>query len=266
MLGLELSAGAGRITGTILARHINEYHKGIGTNQMELGIYRNLKVLDRNEDKTLRIKPLENFSFAANLRDCVITSDEFYASGKSLPIVFAKNDKDEYFATALMGLKEEKNIFVNDDGSWREGEYMPAFLRRYPFVFIENEEVLALAVDMDCQAVNKKSGERLFDKEGEPTEYANHVMQFMEGYQLSNRRTQALIAKLEELDLLEEARVDITQQDGEAFAFAGFQRVNEEKLDALSDEDMLELVHSGYYKLILAHLISLSNFGKLLEI
>jgi len=232
---------------------------------MELGIYRNLKVLDRNEDKKLRIKPLESFSFAQSLRDCVITADEFYASAKSLPIVFAKDDKGEYFATALMGLKEEKNIFVSEDGSWLKGEYIPAFLRRYPFVFVENEDVLALAVDMDCEAVNKRKGETLFNDEGEPTEYANQVMQFMEGYQASNQRTQALIAKLAELDVLEEARADIVK-DGEEYSFAGFQRVNEEKLDQLSDEDMLSLVRSGYYKLILAHLMSLSNFGKLMDI
>jgi len=233
---------------------------------MELGIYRNLKVLDRNEDKKLRIKPLESYSFAKTLRDCVITSDEFYASCKSLPIVFAKSEAGDYFATALMGLKEERNIFINEDGSWREGEYMPAFLRRYPFVFIENEDVLALAVDMDCEAVNKRKGEALFNDDGEPTDYAKQVMQFMENYQASNQRTHALIARLVELDLLEEARADITQNDGESFAFAGFQRVNEQKLDALSDEDMLSLVRSGYYKLILAHLMSLNNFGKLLEI
>jgi len=233
---------------------------------MELGIYRNLKVLDRNEDKELRIKPLENFSFAKALRDCVITSDEFYASCKSLPIVFAKSEGGDYFATALMGLKEERNIFVKEDGSWREGEYMPAFMRRYPFVFIENEDVLALAVDMDCEAVNQESGEALFNEDGEATEYATHVMQFMESFQTSNQRTQALIARLVELDLLEEATANITQNDGEAFAFAGFQRVSEEKLDQLSDEDMLSLVRSGYYKLILAHLMSLNNFGKLLEI
>jgi len=233
---------------------------------MELGIYSNLKVLDKNEDKTLRIKPLEKFSFAASLRDCVITSDEFYASSKSFPIVFAKSDKGDFFATVLMGLKEDRNIFVNEDGSWRDGEYMPAFLRRYPFVFVEHEDVLALAVDMDCSAVNKKSGERLFDKDGESTEYAKQVMQFMEGYQVSNQRTEALIAKLVALDLLEDARAEIVDKNSESFTFTGFQRVSEEKLGELSDEDTLDLVRSGYYKLILAHLMSLNNFGKLLEI
>jgi len=232
---------------------------------MELGIYSNLKVLNKDEDKTIRIKALEKFSFAASLRDCVITSDEFYASSKSFPIVFAKSDAGDFFATAIMGLKEERNIFVNEDGSWREGEYMPAFLRRYPFVFVEHEDVLALAVDMDCDAVNKKSGERLFDKEGESTDYAKQVMQFMEGFQISNQRTQALVAKLVELDLLEDARAEIVSKDNEAFTFTGFQRVSEEKLDALSDEAILDLVRSGYYKLIMAHLMSLNNFGKLLE-
>jgi len=233
---------------------------------MELGIYSNLKVLDKNEDKALRIKPLEDFSFAASLRDCVITSDEFYASSKSFPIVFSKSDKGDFFAIALMGLKEERNIFINEDGSWRDGEYMPAFLRRYPFVFIEDGDILALAVDMDCDVVNKKSGQRLFDKEGEATKFTGDVMQFMENFQVSNQNSQALIARLVELDLLEDATAEIVNKSNESFTFTGFQRVNEEKLDQLSDEDMLSLVRSGHYKLIMAHLMSLSNFGKLLEL
>ncbi len=235
---------------------------------MELGMYKNVKVLDKNEDASLRIKELNNCEFAKNLRDCAITIDEFYECCKSQPIVFAKNEEGEYFSLAIMGIEEGTNLFVDaDDFSWQKNEYLPAFVRRYPFVFAEGADgTLALAVDMDSKAVNKKSGEALFDKESqEPTEYTQSVMNFLEEYQVSHNRTKEMVKALDDLELLEDATAEINLS-GSSYSFTGFLRVNEERLNELDDEATLSLVRSGYYKLVLAHLLSLKNFARRLNL
>lgn len=233
---------------------------------MQFGIYKDVQLLNNEADRELKIDEINGFDYASNLRDCVITTDEFFEAAKSQPIVFAKNSESgEFFATALLGLKKEKNLFVKADESWCEGEYIPAFIRRYPFIFVQQGEQLALALDRDHPAVGADEGQALFDEAGERTEYTEKVLAFMQLYQLANARTQVLIRKLDEMGLLEEATAQI-RQEGEQFSFTGFMRVNEEKLNALSDEQTLDLVRDGSYKWVVAHLMSLSNFNKLIAL
>lgn len=231
---------------------------------MNLGIYKDVRLINREEDKKLKVAPIEGFAYAANLRDCIITVSEFYEAAKSQPIVFAKNEQGEFLALALMGLKEQANLFVNQDGSWKAGEYVPAFVRRYPFIYVAHgEDNLTLAIDHDHKAVNKRKGEALFNAEGEASEYTNRVMDFLNQYQQANSHTSAMIKMLDDKGLLEEATAKMVQ-NGEPMNLTGFMRVNEEKLSALGDSEVLDLINSGAYKWVVAHLMSLSNFQKLL--
>jgi len=231
---------------------------------MSLAIYKDVRVINREEDKKLKISPIEGFSYASNLRDCIITVTEFYAAAKSQPIVFTKNEKGEYMALALMGLISEKNLFTNEDGSWRAGEYVPAFVRRYPFIYIQHSgDSLTLAVDHGHKAVNKRKGEALFNVDGEPSTYTERVIDFLNQYQEANHRTQAMIKMLDEKGLLEDATAKMVQ-NGEPVNLTGFKRVNEARLSELSDTEVLDLIKSGAYKWVVAHLMSLSNFQKLL--
>jgi len=41
---------------------------------------------------------------------------------------------------ALLGLTEGTNLFVNADGAWRPDTYIPAYIRAFPFIFVEDEK------------------------------------------------------------------------------------------------------------------------------
>ncbi|MEF3191268.1 MAG: SapC family protein [Campylobacterales bacterium] len=225
-------------------------------------MYANVALLNSQTDKNLKVEPLKNWSFAASTNYALITVDEFYHACKSQPILFVKDANNNYSAVAILGLKEGQNLFVGSDQQWEKGEYIPAFLRRYPFIFVQQGETLALAYDKDCKAINTKKGEALFDKEGQPTSYTDGILKFMTEYQRSALRTQAFLNELATLELLEEVTVDI-RVSGENLRFSGFLRINEQKLDGLDNEKKMALVANGMYKLIVAHLISMSNFDKL---
>ena len=230
---------------------------------MNLGIYKDVRLINREEDLKLKVSPITGFSYASNLRDCIITVIEFYEAAKSQPIVFTKNEQGEYSAIALMGLASEKNVFVNTDGAWRAGEYVPAFVRRYPFIYVKHgDDQLSLAIDHDTKAVNKRKGEALFNNDGEPSAYTDRVMNFLDQYQQAHSHTETLIKMLDEKGLLEEATAKVVQ-NGEETNLTGFQRVNEERLNNLSDTETLDLIKSGAYKWIVAHLMSLANFQKI---
>ena len=231
---------------------------------MNLGIYKDVRIVNREEDKKLKVAPIDGFGYAADLRDCIITVSEFYEAAKSQPIVFAKNDQGEFFALALLGLTTDNNLFVNKDGTWRPGEYVPAFVRRYPFIYIAHgNDKLTLAIDHGHKVVNKRKGEALFDAEGEASEYTTRVLDFLNQYQQASIHTQAMIKMLDDKGLLEDATAKMVQ-NGEPVNLTGFMRVNEERLSALGNSEVLDLIKSGAYKWVVAHLMSLSNFQKLL--
>lgn len=228
---------------------------------MKFGIYNNLHIINKDSDKSLKIKEVEGFSYAENLRSCAITITEFFEAAKSLPILFSLDDSF-VGAVVLLGLNEEKNLLLMPDATWKPNEYIPAFVRRYPFIFVQNDDQLALAVDMDAPQVNKKSGKAIFNRKGEPSEYAETVMTFMETYQQDNQKTVQLLNQFKDLNLLEEANISINT-DEDTFVLKGLHTINEEALSSLSNEQVLALVQSGAYKLIVAHLMSLTNLNKL---
>lgn len=228
-------------------------------------MYKSARMLNKNEDTKLKIKPIKGFNYSVGLQAAPITIKEFYEACKSQPIVFTKTESGEFLAQALLGLDKDKNVFVNKNGDWLKGKYIPAFVRRYPFIFSKVEDKFALAIDEDSNVLDETTGEALFDNEGEATPYLANVMKFMEEYQDQITRTQLLAKMLDELGLLEPARVE-GNVNGKEFSLTGFLKVNEEKFNDLEDAKVLELAKSGLYKLVTAHLISLSNFGSLTQL
>ena len=63
---------------------------------MESGIYRNAEVLNKNKHEGLKVGQIDNFKYAAKIKDCVISVSEFYAASRSQPIVFAQSEPGDY--------------------------------------------------------------------------------------------------------------------------------------------------------------------------
>src|SRR5690606_24555798 len=130
-------------------------------------------------------------------------------------VVFA-GQGDEIIPVVLLGVRDGENLFVNADGTWG-GRYVPAFLRRYPFVFSSSGDGanFTLCVDEEFEGCNRKGrGERLFDNEGERTQYLQGVLGFLQAYQVQFQRTRALTKRLNDLNLLEAMQARFTLRDG----------------------------------------------------
>ena len=103
-------------------------------------------------------------------------------------------------------------MFVSDEGEWTKSEYVPAYIRRYPFIFFEQDNVFALGIDHSCAAVNKSKGKAVFNKDGEASDYVNNVLVFMQD-QTAAQRTDFFVNRLVEFDPLEEANATIREND-----------------------------------------------------
>lgn len=224
-------------------------------------MYKNVVVINETEHKEKGAKSLPNFSYAKNFNSCIIVSDEFYEVCKNYPILFAKNS-DGWYALALFGLDGENN-FVNRKGEWKKGFYIPAYVRRYPFIYVKDGENLFLGID-EGQIIDKsEAGERyFFEEDGSHSEFVKEIIKYLDAFHLQTLATTKFIERLDELGILEESMITRTEKDQE-YKYGNFWTVNENKLNELSDEEKCSLCKDNSMKLITAHLISLSNVKKL---
>jgi hypothetical protein len=221
-------------------------------------------VLNREQHRTARIGSLASFSFAAKTNSVVLAAAEFVEACKEYPIVFAQIG-DRMVPVALLGLRENENLFVNKSGAWH-GRYVPAFVRRYPFVLAETgAEELAVCVDESSPAFNAEGGELLFDEAGDNTLFLNQTLEFLNAYQVQFKRTTSFVTHLTQLNVLTELSAKAELVDGRNFLLNGLWVVDEQKLQRLDRTKAHALLKAGELGWIYAHLISLSNMSRLID-
>lgn len=232
-------------------------------NQITAFFYKKPVVLDKEQHKSLRLKAADA-RFAAKNQSVPMVLAEFPEASLEYPIVFAKSQDSQWIALALTGLQADSNAFVDETGRWT-GRYVPASVRRYPFILAEGEnKQLSLAVDMDAPQLGSE-GDALFDDKGEPTELVRNVMNMMGEFQSQALSTAALAKELDEAKLLIQQSLRVQLGDGRNAVVEGVWIVDEAKLRELSDDKILSFYKSGALVAIHAHMLSLRNLLPLLE-
>jgi hypothetical protein len=207
-----------------------------------------------------------DYSFSRRVNSVPLMAVEFPNAAAEYVIVFGGTG-DVVMPAAILGLRAEENLFVSTEGAW-QGKYVPAFLRRYPFVFSSRDEGknFTLCIDEKFPGFNEGGkGERLFGEDGEPSDYTQNVLKFLQQYQLEFNRTKALCEKLKSLNLLEPMQAQINLESGEQRSLTGFSAVNRGRLKTLSAEALADLARSDELELIYNHLSSMRNFEAMRE-
>ncbi len=234
--------------------------------------YGGLEPLSTNVHGGYKLRQRDTAPQLASAHAIPITVDEFVSVQRFYPIVFSVGENP--VPLALMGLNEGVNVFFTDEGAPIGEIYIPAYVRRYPYMLArlrpESEE-LSLCFDPTSDLVGAfEEGSALFDAEGKPSEATNAVLKFCEEFELSAQRTNAFMEELKKADLLMDGEVSIQPTDAEQpFLYRGFQMVSEEKLRELRGDELRKMNQSGLLVLIVAHLFSLALmrelFGKQLQ-
>jgi SapC len=231
-------------------------------------MYKNVEAINQVAHKNKSLKELKDFSLTREMISVPVSFNEFYEACRDYPIFFAKDAQGEWFATALLGVNN-KNLYLDENGQWKKGAYIPAFFRRYPFILVKsdenNEESLTLAIDArtleDTNESNKARA--FFNDNNTPTEFAKGAMNFLLELDNSAKATSELIKDLDEWELLIEQSAHIVDAEGDTHTINGFFTVNEEKLNHLSDKKKQDICKKGAIPLITAHLISLGNIRRM---
>ncbi|MBS3952354.1 MAG: SapC family protein [Methylomicrobium sp.] len=232
----------------------------------QLLIYERAVPLSSQRHKGWSVKTGTDYAFARQVNSVPLVAVEFPHAAAEYSIVFAGND-EAMMPVVILGMRENENLYLNEANAWT-AKYIPAFIRRYPFVFSSNEDqsTFTLCIDEEFAGYNQEGrGEHLFDADGERTQYLENVLRFVNDYQGQYRRTQVFCKKLQELDLLEPMQAQFTLNSGQQLRLAGFKAVNRERLKNLSDEQVAALFKTDELELIFLHLQSMKNFNAMVE-
>lgn len=223
--------------------------------------------LNREIHRKTRLKLLaEGYQYAAQVNAIPVALAEFSQICVEYPIVFLVSENGDGTPAALTGLRNDENLFVDAGGGWN-GDYIPTFVRRYPFALYEqpNGEDVVVMIDEAAPGFDAEDGLPLFDDEGKESPLLMQVLQFIEHFKDAGPTARAFVATLKKHDLLIPRSIDIQMPDGATMSMNGFFVVDEERLAKLSDATLLELARSGDLVRIHAHLLSLNNVSKLLR-
>ena len=223
--------------------------------------------------KNMGIKRLDGpFGFAREGHAVPLTVTEFGVAALSSPIIFVGEEK---IPLAVMGLNAGENMYLTDAGYFEAGAYVPAYIRRYPFVYANDSAAgqMILCIDRAAEFIvdGAEADLPFFDAEGKPTEYTQNCINFCNDYEMERQRTQSFVELLKGLDLFEtkKALFTPTNPDGSAGpqqTIAEYFGVSEEKLNALPHDKFIELRDNGALAQIYAHLVSLAGWDRLIAL
>jgi SapC len=142
-----------------------------------------------------------------------------------------------------------------------------AFIRRYPFLTgrANADAAPGVMIDTAWSGLSETDGEPLFDAQGWPAPALQRALSFLERFEAQAQRTRQFCARLAALGLFKPMQADATLPDGQTIGVEGFQVVDEDRLRALSDAEVLELHRSGMLMLIHLHIASLAVMRQLIE-
>lgn len=225
-------------------------------------LYTALEPLDSERHAGLHLRDVGH-GFAAHLSSIPLAIEEFALAGRHMPVVFAATAP--HMPVALTGLSPDRNLFVDEQGAWRRGAYVPAYLRRYPFLLVRaaaDSNQLVLCIDPEAPQFNASAGEPLFDAERKPAPLASQALDFTRSVEAAFRKTQEFVEGLSLMGLLQATATQF-EWEGKPFRVDGFHAVDRERLARLSGEQLATLRDKGWLDAIYAHLLSLAGVAEL---
>ena len=231
--------------------------------------YQHLVPLNREQHAGLGLPPVSQ-AWCSRLNSVHLNAAEFASAAADYPIAFSRDeDSGEFMPMAVLGLRQAENLFVDEQGQWQARSYVPAFVRRHPFCIAEIPDREGRAPQrLVCfeQGALKPGGEPLFTAKGEATPAWDNIQRLLEAIEASRQQTRVLCKRLESLGLFTPFEALALPRAGKRMRLQGLFRVDEEKMNAIPGKDLRVMLRKGELKATYAHLISLENFAKLMEL
>jgi len=222
----------------------------------ESSLFENAVILDSKKHTGLGYRPVIDFSYARNVLSAPLAGTEVLLASREFPIVFPTTGRG--VPVALMGYAPDSNLWVASDGSWA-GRYVPAHLRRYPFVLGEQSGSDRFVLMVEPTAMSGDgTGEPLFENDKVPEGgIVDRARNFLTTFQRELTETEAFFEPLRKSDVLVSRVFTVRKGKEQIGQVRDLQIVDTDKLAALDDATLAGWVRSGLMAMVIAHLHSL---------
>ncbi len=226
-------------------------------------MFNKIEGLSNEKHIDLRFAPMNSFDFAKTVVNAPLSASEFLQAARYYPIVFPNEGTSPM---ALFNLGPKTNRYINDQGVWTV-PYVPAHIRRYPFIFAKQDKSEAtnnfvVCIDVKAPHFATGQGEPMFTANGELSEFTNNMIEFLKKYHHELDITQMLCRELEDQSLLVDKKITI-DKNGQKIQIGGFRCVDIEKMNNLDDSVLAKWVRNGLIGVVNSHLQSLANLKEL---
>lgn len=236
--------------------------------QGTLPLYKKPEPLNVQAHKGMGLKYGDRpFDFLNETHFVPLTVGEFAQACGVYPIIFLG---DARIPVAVMGLQQGANLFIDPEtGNFEQNAYLPAFVRRYPFVaavHTDEKERFTLCVDAGSHLMSKAPDQPFFDDNDQPTQFVQNAIEFVRRYEADALVTQQMVDEFRGLDLFEEQTSQFQPRDqqgeplGEPRLIASYWGISHEKLRSLSGDKLAELRDNTLLGAIYAHMLSMARW------
>jgi hypothetical protein len=227
-----------------------------------LMIFDRLVSLHRERHRGLRLDAARiDFRFAAETNSVPIALDELAAAALQYPCVFVEREGRH----ALCALGPQRNLFVDDQGRWQEGAYVPAYMRRYPYALAETGEAdnFLVCIDEACAGLGTDAGEPLFAEDGSDGRSLAEAKAFLLALHQAFVASSAWCDEVAALGLLDDRVLRFERADGSAGELSGFKVIDEARLRQIPADVAERWLRQGHLLAAAAHLVSLGHAPRL---
>ena len=220
--------------------------------------YRTPTILNAQVHGQLAVTRKRNYSFSAKVNSVPVVLSEVPYLIQRYPVAFTPGDNP--MLMAIVGARNDENLFVDEAGNWEPGTYIPAYIRRYPFVLVEPpDRNFMLAAELDSGFFGVE-GDRLFEN-GRPTQYATDTFRFCMELQEAFKPTQEFCQAVHKRGLLKPKRSTMTTPSGRTFSVSGFAGVDVEDLNQLDNRTANIWRKQGWLATLYWHVGSLGQLN-----
>jgi hypothetical protein len=205
-------------------------------------------------------------AFARATNNVPLTLADVPEAAKHYPIAFTLGANP--IPIAILGL-ENGNYFVDDGGSWMPNVYVPAYVRKYPFVLQEGADGGQMTLCVDESAIRHgdktQDGHALYE-DGVASPFVKSALDFCAAYQREYHQTRLACDTFVRLGLLAPRQADTKLASGRTIRLDGLAMLDEAKFHALASRDIVYLSQQGSLAGLFYILQSQSNWQTLLRI
>jgi hypothetical protein len=228
----------------------------------------NITPVKKETHQNIKIADKRDLSHMAKQHIAPVSAREYSQAATCYPIVFIKDAGTERFRSVIMlGLEAGENLYYKED-AWN-AIYVPQSISMAPFSLgldPEKEKTLTACVDLDSAFVGEDKEHALFDAEGNDTDFFKGVQESLGNVYESELMNERFILELVNNDLMMELELNINLHSGEKKRLVGLYGLDEKKVQALSDEQVLDFHKRGLFIPIHAALGSVGQINRLAQL